>query len=260
MWSWFVDALRAHPEPAIFLTLALGFFVGRLRHRSFTLGSVTGTLLAGVLVGQLDIAVPDLVKTVAFIAFLFALGYQVGPQFFAGLRKGGVPALAVAGQRIGLSTSGGALIMGLPFGWLRARRPAFGRFPAPAQWLMNTGGPCLFVGTVGISSGPAFVHGVAQKGVGLVLGGLVVTLAPMMVCLYLGRWLFRFDTPVLLGVIAGANTTTASIGAITETVRSRAPVLGCTVPYALGDTLLTIRGNDHRRSPGLNRTRRETTP
>ncbi|MFI6519246.1 aspartate-alanine antiporter [Spirillospora sp. NPDC050679] len=557
MWSWFVDALRAHPELAIFLALALGFFVGRLRYRSFTLGSVTGTLLAGVLVGQLDITIPDLVKTVAFIAFLFALGYQVGPQFFAGLRKGGVPqlllalisclvglgvaylmakalgygpgwgagllaggltqssvigtagaaigqldlpanvkqeyanqipvgyavcylvgtaaaayflsriaprmvgtrdlaaasralegrlgigdddpdlapaytgvvrrvyriepgseldgatvgaaeqaaedrghriffyryrrggrvadatpdtrlragdevtvtashadftagrmdrvgteldapevlsyevetlpvvvtdkravgktigelrtdprsrllfvrklvrsgvevpfsgrtelhagdelvlqgprellesraralgylahsgndtdmsyvglgivlggligipALTVAGQKIGLSTSGGALIMGLLFGWLRARHPTFGRFPAPAQWLMNTGGLCLFVGIVGISSGPDFIHGVAQKGVGLVLGGLVVTLAPMIVCLYLGKWLFRFDTPVLLGVIAGANTTTASIGAITETARSQVPVLGYTVPYALGNTLLTIWG------------------
>ncbi|MGH3679728.1 MAG: aspartate-alanine antiporter, partial [Natronosporangium sp.] len=76
MWSWFVDAMRDHPELAIFLTLAIGFFVGKLGFRSMTLGAVTGTLLAGVLVGQLDLEIPDLVKTVAFIAFLFALGYR----------------------------------------------------------------------------------------------------------------------------------------------------------------------------------------
>ncbi|HEX9342452.1 MAG TPA: aspartate-alanine antiporter, partial [Actinomycetota bacterium] len=94
--TWFKESLQQHPELAIFLTLAIGFFVGRLRYKSLTLGSVTGTLLAGVLVGQLHIEIPDLVKTVAFIAFLFALGYQVGPQFFAGLRKGGAKQLILA--------------------------------------------------------------------------------------------------------------------------------------------------------------------
>ena len=56
--TFFVDALRQHPELAVFLTLAVGFFLGRLKIGSFTLGTVLGTLLAGVLIGQLDINVP----------------------------------------------------------------------------------------------------------------------------------------------------------------------------------------------------------
>lgn len=154
----------------------------------------------------------------------------------------GIPAVTIASASIGLTTSGGALIMGLVFGWLRAKHPTFGRFPAAANWLMNTGGLCMFVGIVGISSGPDFISGLKQQGLGLVIGGLIVTLAPMVICLYLGRYLFKFKTPVLLGVIAGANTTTASIGAITEAADSQVPVLGYTVPYALGNTLLTIWG------------------
>ncbi len=555
---WLKTAFTGHPELAIFLTMAIGFFVGRLHYKSIKLGAVTGTLLAGVLVGQLHIDIPDLVKTVAFIGFLFTLGYQVGPQFFAGLKKGGVPQLilaavncvvglgivyaiskilhygpgwgagllaggltqssvigvadsainglsgysnaqkqtfinqipvgyavcylvgtaaaayflsriaprmmgtkdlaktskalekdlgiadenpdltkayaevdrrsyrieqgseldgctvkaeeelarsrgrrtfiykyrhngqvalaepdtvlhagdtvtvtaphadfidgsmnavgtevddpellsysvetipvvitnkevagktlgdlrqdprarllyprtltrtatevpfsastllhrgdeltiqgpkdlverqakylgypvhtssetdysyvgigivlggligiptiAIAGANIGLTTSGGALIMGLVFGWLRSKYPVFGRFPAAAQWIMNTGGLCMFVGIVGISSGPNFFHGLSQKGVSLVIGGLIVTLLPMVLTLYLGRWLFKINTPVLLGITAGANTTTASIGAITEAAESQVPVLGYTIPYALGNTLLTIWG------------------
>jgi putative transport protein len=152
----------------------------------------------------------------------------------------GIPTIAIAS--IGLTTSGGALIMGLVFGWLRSRYPVFGRFPAAAQWIMNTGGLCMFVGIVGISSGPNFIHGVAQKGVGLVVGGLIVTLLPMIITLFLGRWIFKINTPVLLGITAGANTTTASIGAITEAAESQVPVLGYTIPYALGNTLLTIWG------------------
>src|SRR4030095_2943440 len=95
--EYFVTALRNHQELAIFLTLAVGFFIGKLRIGSFTLGTVVGTLLAGVLIGQLDIEVPALVKTVFFDLFLFTTGYKVGPQFFRGLRKDALPQLAITG-------------------------------------------------------------------------------------------------------------------------------------------------------------------
>ena len=82
-----VSALRDHPELAIFLTLAAGFVIGRIRIGSFKLGNVVGTLIAGVLIGQLDIKVDPTVKSVFFSLFLFATGYKVGPQFFRGLKK-----------------------------------------------------------------------------------------------------------------------------------------------------------------------------
>ena len=87
--------LRDHPELAIFLTLALGFLIGRVKIGSFSLGNVVGTLLAGVLIGQLDIQVAPLVKIVFFDLFLFATGYKVGPQFFAGLKQNALPQAAL---------------------------------------------------------------------------------------------------------------------------------------------------------------------
>jgi putative transport protein len=89
--SWIATSLRENPELAIFLTLALGFTIGRLRVGSFRLGNVVGTLLAGVLVGQLDVRVDPTVKLVFFALFLFATGYKVGPQFFRGLRRNAAP-------------------------------------------------------------------------------------------------------------------------------------------------------------------------
>jgi putative transport protein len=83
----FATSLRQNPELAIFLTLALGFMIGRLRVGTFKLGNVVGTLLAGVLIGQLNVEVHPLVKIVFFDLFLFATGYKVGPQFFRGLKK-----------------------------------------------------------------------------------------------------------------------------------------------------------------------------
>jgi len=85
-----VHTFRANPELAIFLTLALGFWVGNLKFGKFSLGVVTSTLLAGVLVGQMRIEISPNVKSVFFLMFLFAVGYAVGPQFFSGLKKDGL--------------------------------------------------------------------------------------------------------------------------------------------------------------------------
>lgn len=82
--------MRDNPAIAIFLTLGIGFWIGRFRYKSFSLGTVTSVLLVGVLIGQLDIPVPGPLKQVFFLLFLFAIGYSVGPQFFASLRGSGL--------------------------------------------------------------------------------------------------------------------------------------------------------------------------
>jgi putative transport protein len=89
--NWLIETLRGNPEIAIFLALALGFLVGRVKLGKFSLGNVTGVLLAGVLIGQLNITISANVKAVFFLMFLFAVGYSVGPQFFRGLKSDGLP-------------------------------------------------------------------------------------------------------------------------------------------------------------------------
>jgi len=88
---WIVNTLRAHPELVIFLTLAIGYLIGGFKFGSFSLGAVTGTLLVGVLIGQLEIAISPQVKSIFFVMFLFAVGYSVGPQFVRGVAKDGAP-------------------------------------------------------------------------------------------------------------------------------------------------------------------------
>ncbi|HVO51297.1 MAG TPA: hypothetical protein VMV60_09920 [Thermoanaerobaculia bacterium] len=85
--KYIAESLRQNPELAVFLTLALGFLVGRVKFGTFKLGNVVGTLLAGVVVGQIGVHVDPVVKLVFFDLFLFATGYKVGPQFFRGLKK-----------------------------------------------------------------------------------------------------------------------------------------------------------------------------
>ncbi len=91
MWTFIVDTLRSNPHLAVFLALGIGYLIGALKFGSFSLGAVTGTLLAGVLVGQLGIEVSGQVKSLFFLLFLFAVGYGVGPQFVRGIATDGLP-------------------------------------------------------------------------------------------------------------------------------------------------------------------------
>ena len=91
IFTWFAATLRQYPEIAIFLTLALGYYFGKFTFKGIGLGSVTATLLAGVLIGQIGISISQPLKSTVFLMFLFAVGYGVGPQFVRGVAKDGVP-------------------------------------------------------------------------------------------------------------------------------------------------------------------------
>ena len=449
--DWLVDTLQQYPEISIFVVLALGYGLGGVKIGSFNLGSVTGTLLMGVLVGQLHITISASVKATCFLVFLFFVGYSVGPQFFQGLRKDCVPQMVFAalqcaislvtgfavskafgydvGQAAGLlagsqtisallgtatdainklaipgeektrlleamtvayavtyifgtagtawilsalgprlvggnvmaackeyearmsgekaddpeitaayrqvtlrafqlararaadttvgefesvflrqrvfaghprsapalvvarrpvtrsakplptashavnvnavvfvacgvtlgclvgalaikigevplslSTSGGALVAGLVFGWLRSSYRIFEEVPEPALATMNSVGLNVFIAVVGINAGPGFVTGLGQAGLSLFLAGILVTAIPLVVGLLLARYVFRFHPGIALGCVAGARTTAPALGAVQEMIQSKVPALGYTVPYAVGNTLLTICG------------------
>jgi len=91
IFTWFAATFKQYPEIAIFLTLALGYYFGKFTFKGLGLGSVTATLLAGVLIGQIGITISQPLKATVFLLFLFAVGYGVGPQFVRGVAKDGVP-------------------------------------------------------------------------------------------------------------------------------------------------------------------------
>jgi putative transport protein len=148
----------------------------------------------------------------------------------------------LGGIPISLSTSGGALLAGLLLGYWRTIRPTFGSIPAPSLWLMNTLGLNVFIAIVGISAGPGFVSGLQQVGVSIFLWGMVATTVPLVVAVLLGHYVFKFHPAILFGVCAGVRTTTAALGMIQEAAKSKVPALGYGMPYAIGNTLLTIFG------------------
>src|SRR5262252_6006671 len=91
MIAWFFATLKQYPEIAIFLSLGLGYYFGSFTFKGIGLGAVTATLIAAVIIGQIGITVTGPLKPFAFLMFLFAIGYGVGPQFVRGIAQDGVP-------------------------------------------------------------------------------------------------------------------------------------------------------------------------
>lgn len=143
---------------------------------------------------------------------------------------------------VSLSTSGGTLISGLIFGWLRSKRPSFGRIPKEAVWIMNNLGLNMFIAVIGITSGPSFVSGIKEVGFGLFLAGIVCTSLPLILSVIIGHKIFKFRPAINLGCCAGSRTTTAALGAIQESLGSTLPAMGYTVTYAVGNTMLILMG------------------
>jgi putative transport protein len=180
------------------------------------------------------LGVPDRPTDIADVAFIGA-GITVGALVGALVWK-------VAGVPITLSTAGGALISGLICGWVRSVHPKFGRIPTSTVWFMNSVGLNIFIAVVGISAGPGFVNGLRTQGIGLFLWGAVATTVPLILGMFIGKYIFRFHDALLLGIVSGARTTTASLGLVCDLGKSQVPALGYTVTYAVGNTLLTIWG------------------
>jgi len=184
---------------------------------------------AAKIIGYIDH--PTTVTDVAWMSIAITIGALIGAIV-----------IKVSGIPLTISTAGGSLIAGIIFGWLRAIHPTFGRIPEPTVWFMNSVGLNVFIAVVGITAGPGFVVGLQKLGVSLFLWGIFATSVPLILSMYLAKYVFRFDPAILLGCCAGARTTTAALGMLCETAKSQVPGLGYTVTYAVGNTLLTIWG------------------
>ena len=223
-----------------------GVFVRALVRGGHELPFNSGTRIAKGDVLRVSGALRDVERVAKFI------GYPIRPSnvsdvtlvgigIFLGAMVG-LLSIPVGQIPISLSTSGGTLLAGLVFGWLRSMHPNFGNIPEPALWVFNNVGLTMFAAVVGIQASPQFASGLQQAGFILFVAGIIVTIAPMLFALLVGKYLFRMHPGVLLGACAGSRASTAALSVIQDAAQSRVPALGFTICFAVANTLLTIWG------------------
>jgi putative transport protein len=166
----------------------------------------------------------------------------LGLAIFLGGVAGVLVSFSVGTVKISLSTSVGTLLAGLLVGYLRSHYPLFGRIPDGAVALMTSLGLAAFVGLTGIHAGPIFLSALREAGIGLLFGGMVVTLLPQIIGLLVGHFALRMNPILLLGALTGSQTVTAGMAAVQERSGSPVAVLGYTPAYPVANILLTTWG------------------
>ncbi len=167
----------------------------------------------------------------------------LGLAIFVGGLVGVLARITIGGAVIAIGTSVGALIAGLVVGHLRTIHPLFGRIPDGAVSLMTALGLASFVAMTGLHAGPVFLGAIREVGIGLFLGGVAVTMVPLLTGLAFGRFVLGMKSVLLLGALAGSLTMTAAMGAVQQRSGSPVAVLGYTPAYPIANILLTLWGS-----------------
>ncbi|MCA1326359.1 aspartate-alanine antiporter [Herbaspirillum sp. alder98] len=142
-----------------------------------------------------------------------------------------------------LGSGGGALLSGLLFGWLRARRQTFGAMPNGAVQILKDLGLAGFVVVVGLSSGLQAVQTIKAQGLTLFGVGVVVTILPLVLTMLFGRYVLRYDnTAVFAGALSGSRSANPAFGEILDKAENAIPTVPFAITYALANVFLTLLG------------------
>jgi putative transport protein len=166
----------------------------------------------------------------------FAFGIALGVLI-------GIPSITLYGINIGLGSAGGVLISGITFGMLHSRRVLVGRLPAAARNIVMELGLLMFIVGVAVNAGTTIVETFLGAGVKLILFGVPVTIVPILVCFFVGRYLLKMNAALMLGAITGAMTSTGALQQINKNAQSTLPTLGYVGAYAFANVILAIAGS-----------------
>jgi aspartate-alanine antiporter len=153
----------------------------------------------------------------------------------------GLVSVPVAGVPLSLG-SAGALLSGLAFGWMRSRRPTFGRFPTAAAQILKDLGLAVYIAAIGLASAPSVLALLKTRGWELPISAILVSLVPTVASVYIGRYLLHIEPAILCGAIAGQQASTPAIKATEAAAGNSVPVIGYTVTYAIANVLLPLLG------------------
>jgi putative transport protein len=238
-----LETLAQHPE-------ARGVYLESLKRGTEYLPREPGTALERGDILQIVGAPDGIERAGGYIGFLEHDVSKTDLMFLAGgICLGmllGLLKLRAGDVALGLGTSGSILLVGLVAGWARSRYPVFGAIPDAAQRLLMDIGLTVFIAVVGLQAGPHAVEAYHASGgaffASIFVAGAIVTVMPLAVGTLAARLVLKMSPLMVLGGLAGAQTCTPGLNALREASGSNVGTLAYTVPYAIGNILLTVWG------------------
>jgi len=155
----------------------------------------------------------------------------------------GLAVLRIGSIPLTLGSGGGALLSGLVFGLLRTRNYSRGNMPIAASTLLRDLGLAGFVAVVGLQSGLQAITTIRESGIQLFLIGVVVTLLPLILTMYFGRYVLKYDnTAVFAGALSGSRSANPAFGEVLDKAGNSVPTTPFAITYALANVFLTLLG------------------
>ncbi|MEI6286015.1 MAG: aspartate-alanine antiporter [Bacillota bacterium] len=147
------------------------------------------------------------------------------------------------GIPITLGSGGGALLGGLVFGWIHAKRPKSGNIPIGGLVFLKDFGLSAFVAAVGLSAGLQAYQTIIHSGIEIFVAGLIVTIVPLLLATLFGWYVLRYrNIAFFAGALSGSRSANPAFGSLLEKAGNSVPTLPFAITYAIANILLTLLG------------------
>ncbi|HLJ88704.1 MAG TPA: aspartate-alanine antiporter [Candidatus Angelobacter sp.] len=155
----------------------------------------------------------------------------------------GLITVRVHGIALSMGSGGGALLAGLIFGWLRAKRPIVGSMPSAAAQFLRDFGLAVFVAVLGLNTGLTAMRTLRSHGIAILGLGVMMSVLPTLLAMFFGRYVLKYKNSALLaGALAGSRCSTPAFESLLEKAESSVPTVPFAITYALSNVLLTLLG------------------
>ena len=160
---------------------------------------------------------------------------------FLGLVVGGL-AVNVFGVDLSLGFAGGLLLAGILLGRVGRVGPFSTHVPRAARQLVRDLGILLFVAEAGVRAGGSSLAGFEGRILPLLLAGVFVSVAPILVALFVACRVLKMPSIDAWGSVSGGMTSSAALTTLQRITESNAPAVSYAAAYAVSSVLVTIAG------------------
>ncbi|WP_339659566.1 TrkA C-terminal domain-containing protein [uncultured Polaribacter sp.] len=161
------------------------------------------------------------------VAFGIAIGILVGSI-----------SIPLGGLYLKLGLTGGVLMSSIFLSWKGKTGPIIWNLPGPANQILRQLGLLLFLTPVGLSAGQSLVLAIQEHGAILFIYGALITLIPMIITVFAGRFLLKINFLSVLGALTGGMTSTPGLSATDSMTESDAPQIAYAAVYPFSLVLI----------------------
>ena len=136
-------------------------------------------------------------------------------------------------QPVKLGLAGGPLIVSILISRFGPQYKLITYTTMSANLMIREIGISLFLACVGLGAGDGFVETIIHEGYVWIAYGMIITIVPLLLAGFIGRYAFKLNYYTLIGVLAGSTTNPPALAYSNDLTSCDAPAVGYATVYPL---------------------------